>query len=150
LQDRVGFFVPVDYLPAVLEAQSLSTHSGLALAACERMVTFAGLTRHGKNNGTLTTGTSYRRLLAWADAVTLGAPSQSAFNASIINPADAADRPTLAQLENANGNMHSEIDALAQGGTVADPVVQGNASRPQNVNAANAFANVPTPPVTTP
>jgi MoxR-like ATPase len=146
LQDRVGFFVPVDYLPAVLEAQSLSTHSGLALAACERMVTFAGLTRHGKNNGTLTTGTSYRRLLAWADAVALGAPSQSAFNASIINPADAADRPTLAQLENANSNMHADIDTAAAGGTVADPVVQGNASRPQNVRAADAFADAP--PVT--
>jgi MoxR-like ATPase len=146
LQDRVGFFVPVDYLPAVLEAQSLSTHSGLALAACERMVTFAGLTRHGKNNGTLTTGTSYRRLLAWADAVTLGAPSQSAFNASIINPADAADRPTLAQLENANSNMHADIDTAAAGGTVADPIVQGSASRPQNVRAADAFADAP--PVT--
>lgn len=150
LQDRVGFFVPVNYLPPVLEAQSLSTHSGLALAACERMVTYAGLTRNGKDNGTLTTGTSYRRLLAWADAVTLGAPSQSAFNASILNPADAADRPTLSQLESANGNMHDDIDALAQGGTVADPVVQGSASRPQNITAAQAYANVPTPPVTVP
>jgi len=107
------------------------------------MVTFAGLTRHGKNNGTLTTGTSYRRLLAWADAVTLGAPSQSAFNAAIINPADAADRPTLSQLENANANMHGEIDTAAAGGAIADPVVQGSASRPQNVRAADAFADAP-------
>lgn len=142
LQDRIGFFVPVDYLPPHLEAKSLSTHSGLALEACERMVTYAGLTRHGRDNGTLTTGTSYRRLLAWADAITLGAPSQSAFNASIINPADPADRPTLTALE--SGNLrHSEIDALAQGGTVAAPVVEGSASRPQNIDAANAFETVP-------
>jgi len=147
LQDRIGFFVPVDYLPPVLEAKSLSTHSGLALSACERMVTYAGLTRNGRNNGQLTTGTSYRRLLAWADAVMLGAPSQSAFNASIINPSDATDRPTLSSMESANRDLHSEIDTLAQGGAVADPVVQGSASRPQNIDAVNAFDGMPTPTV---
>jgi len=137
LQDRFAYSVRCDYMSPATEAQTLSAHTGLALAACEKMVSFATLTRQGASNGQLTTGASYRRLLAWADAVSLGIASKDAFRTALVNPTDAADRETFKSLEK-NNVQHPEIDALATG-VVASAPVHGNVVSAQGARAADAF-----------
>jgi len=144
LQDRFGYLVKCDYLSAETEAAALSSHTGLALDACHRMVTFATKTRNGAVNGQLTTGTSYRRLLAWADAVVIGMGSRAAWETSIYNPCDPADRQTIESLARAEIN-HTEIDTLARGGAIAAPPTHDAVVTPAGQRAAGAFGELDAP-----
>ena len=142
LQDRFGYLVPCNYLTPEVEAQALSSHTSLPLDASHLMVKFATRTRNGAVNGQLTTGTSYRRLLAWADAVVAGMNSRDAFEASIYNPCDPADRQTIQSLASAE-IKHADVDALARGGTVAAAPSHDAVVSEAGARAAGAFGEVP-------
>ena len=141
LQDRFAHSVAVGYMSPATEAKTLSAATGIPQDCAAKLVEFAGLTRNGCANGLLTTGTSYRRLLAWGDALALGLGSQAAFNTSIANASAAQDRETIRQLEATL--RHGDIDTLARGGTIAAPPVTGSATTDAGAAAAATFGDVP-------
>jgi cobaltochelatase CobS len=110
LQDRFAFIVAVDYLPADREARVLVSRTGIPQEAAKAMVHFATTSRTQAGQGQITTGTSLRRLMAWANGVMAGLKSEQAFKTAILNPCDATDLETIRGLAS-NVVNHAAIDA---------------------------------------
>lgn len=114
LQDRFGYLVAMDYLPEAQEAGVLSARTGIAADAARAMVAFAATTRRNASTGALTTGTSLRRLVAWATGCMAGVPSSHAFKAAITNACDPSDLEVVRGLEK-NMVDHTALDRAVQG-----------------------------------
>jgi hypothetical protein len=142
LQDRFAYLVAMDYLPEAREAEVLVHRTGIARAAADVMVAFATTTRKGAAGGTLTTGLSLRRLVAWATGCVAGVPSNAAFVASIINCADPTDRETLRGLER-NVIDHTRMTALVKGLPLPDATPAPAPTSAKAAAAADVFGAAP-------
>lgn len=144
LIDRFSLMVSCDYLPEAREAALLCSRAGVQIGIARHMVAYANLTRKGSQDGKLTAGLTFRRLLAWAQNCKVGLPSKTAFAMAVITPADPADRETLKQLEAAHGG-HDRIDQALAAGTEFGATQVGTAATAQGARAAEMFAGVSNP-----
>lgn len=102
LADRFAWAVPVGFMAPDKEAKALSSITGVPASIADTMVAFAGLTRDGASNGTLTAAVGFRRLLAWAHGLKQGFDAKQAFALAVTTRADPADRETLLGLAQSN------------------------------------------------
>jgi len=132
-QDRFGVYVGFGYMSPGNEAKALAAATGLDIAKCQHMATFAALTRKAAEKGEILEGLSHRRLQKWADLVDMGRPSQRAFEVACLGDLDGDTRETVAQFARVDLDQnHHLID-----GTTA-PVSTENTT-PENADAANQF-----------
>lgn len=110
--DRMAARVEVGYMPEAAEAEVLARRSGVARPAAKRMVAFAGGTRKAAASGDMAHGLGLRRLVAWADLVALGVPSERAFGMTCIAGENPDDAETVQQMASAYLD-HAAIDREA-------------------------------------
>lgn len=129
--DRFALKTQFDFLSPSVEADMLSSRTGVHPVAARLMVDYAALTRRDADAGKLTMGVTTRRLLAWARVVKAGVSSVKAFNGAIITGAAPEDREVLAMLATQSlASAHAQIDSIVRGlvdpnAPVVDPHAQG-------------------------
>jgi MoxR-like ATPase len=96
--DRFGASIEIGYAPAATESALLVAYTGCTPTLADLLVQVAVVTRAKAQMEELTHGIGFRRLLAWAEALTDGNPAEIAFKSCVLNTAPAVDSEPLRQL----------------------------------------------------
>ncbi len=104
--DRAAKILSVDYLPRGLEIQALMAKAGCDQNMAETIVDFAAKTRKAGEQGDITEGLSFRRMVAFAHDMLDGIDARRAFKNCIINHAPADDAVAINELAKAHLNFN--------------------------------------------
>jgi MoxR-like ATPase len=135
LVDRMSYLIPVDYLPADLEAQALCNHTGAPKPACERVVAFVHSAR--KLSGFETFPLSLRRMIAFVEGALDGLPVEDVFNLVCLTRLPNAEREALRQHFSATFVIPAFEAEMA-----GNPLPAAPSSEPAQAAAREAFTTV--------
>lgn len=122
--DRAAKILKVDYLPRAKEIEVLQAKTGCNVEAAETIVDFAAKTRKAGEQGDITEGLSFRRMVALANDIQDGIAARRAFQNCVLNHAPADDAVSLNELAKA----HLDFKKL-----------DGGKPQPSNSKAASQF-----------
>ncbi len=137
--DRFAVGLDVGYPDKRQETKALILKTGAPRALADALVRFAGVTRAKCNSGDLTQAIGFRRLVAFADWIVAGVPSQHAFKVCVLNLAHGEDVQALEVLAGADLNFNN-LDAFAAGLTPADLEAQAQAQQDEIERSARGNA----------
>ncbi len=127
--DRAAKILHVDYLPAGKEIEVLQAKTGCTFEAAETIVEFAGKTRRAGEQGDISEGLSFRRMIALANDIQDGIDVRRAFTNCVLHHAPADDAVALNELAKA----HLDFKKL---GAAANRARQESAAASQFSDAA--------------
>ncbi|MBD3896191.1 AAA family ATPase [Halomonas sp. ML-15] len=97
--DRWHVVTELGYMPPEQECQILQARlPSLDTSIIERMVTFAGLTRHAFQQGDLSSLLSLRTLISWGENIALIDDTEESLRLAFVNRCDDTERPLVAEL----------------------------------------------------
>lgn len=108
--DRAAKILKVDYLPRTKEIEVLQAKTGCSAQAAETIVDFAAKTRKAGEQGEITEGLSFRRMVALANDIQDGIDARRAYANCVLNHAPADDAVALNELAKA----HLDFKKLGQ------------------------------------
>ena len=142
LVDRAARVIPVDYLPAMLEAEALEKRSGAPQAACIRLAQFAHKARvlQAQSGGDVRP-LSIRRLIAFANATYRDdMPLDEAWTTTMLSRLPEADREALRQTVKAHFDEAAYKRELSgQAGIPPFPDTIPQSDEPRQQAAREAF-----------
>jgi len=100
--DRAAKILRVDYLPSDMETELLANKTGIAIDIARMIVDFANVTRKAGEQGDISEGVSFRRMVALANDLTDGISARRAFRNCVLNHATADDAVALNELAKAH------------------------------------------------
>jgi len=100
--DRAAKILRVDYLPSDKETELLANKTGIAIDIARMIVDFANVTRKAGEQGDISEGISFRRMVALANDLIDGISARRAFRNCVLNHATADDAVALNELAKAH------------------------------------------------